>query len=232
MRPRVFKIYGVSHIVHSTDSLYESESYFNKIGYSLKFKTIGSVNALQKSSFIFGSMSEKADILLMSKKGYPDVEIKSEVNNRNIISKSAFETFYEENYTPDMHFPKDDKPTKIYIRCNNTMNATNIWSKLGFNIDKILSNNYLKVDIKNSISNNKVSLLYINSKEKELKTWLNQNNTVCISFICDDVEKVRSYLLKNNYSVGDVFIMTPFNRKIKVFFVRNYTGEIYEFISP
>ena len=62
--------------------------------------------------------------------------------------------------------------------------------------------------------------------------WLNQNNTVCISFICDNVVKVRECLLQRGFYAGNIFKIKPFERKIKGFFMRNFTGEIYEFISP
>ena len=38
-------------------------------------------------------MSEKSDILLMSKTGYPDIEVKSESGYKNVIGETAFESF-------------------------------------------------------------------------------------------------------------------------------------------
>jgi hypothetical protein len=231
MKCKGVKIYGVSHIVHSTENLDDAESNFIRLGYSRKSENIGSLNPPQKSPFISGNMSEKSDILLMSKTGYPDIEVKSESGYKNAIGESAFESFYDDKYNicTDIN---NVNPIAIYIKCNDIERAASLWSNFGFTINRHKNKSLLDVEIKNRVLGKKASLLYVNHHKNPEKTWLNQNNTVCLSFVCDSVEKVRDCLLEKGYYAGNIFKIKPFERKIKGFFMRNYTGEIYEFISP
>ncbi len=231
MKYKDVKIFGISHIVHSTENLGEAESNFISLGYSRKSENIGALNPLQKSPFISGNMSEKSDILLMSKTGYPDIEVKREAGSSNAIGESVFQSFYDDNYEICTNIDNVN-PIAIYIKCNDIEKAASLWRNFGFTINRPKKKYLLEVEIKNRVLGKKVSLLYVNHHKKPEEMWLNQNNTVCISFLCENIVKVRNCLIEGGYYAGNIFQIKPFKRKIKGFFMRNHTGELYEFISP
>ena len=52
MKCKAVKIFGISHIVHSTENLEDAESNFIALGYSRKSENFGSLNPPQKSPLV------------------------------------------------------------------------------------------------------------------------------------------------------------------------------------
>jgi len=62
-------------------------------------------------------------------------------------------------------------------------------------------------------------------------SYLDGSGIVCLSFFCRDADRLRLRLKEAGYFVGDCFNLAPFQNPLRIFFARNVSGEIYEFLS-
>ena len=60
---------------------------------------------------------------------------------------------------------------------------------------------------------------------------LNDGGVVCLSFFCRDADRLRDALASAGYDAGECFDIQPFEAPLRIFFMRNASGEIYEFLS-
>jgi hypothetical protein len=110
------------------------------------------------------------------------------------------------------------------------LEALKLWEFLG-QIPNV-EDDWAKIHIKKTLVGQSLSLYFVAQTNQRPRTWLNQQGIVCISLLCNDAEQFCSELKMQNFEVGACFELQPFDRKLKIFFMRNCTGEIYEFLSP
>lgn len=235
-------IYGISHIIYSADNLKSAEKIFLNLGYILKNEEYDSMNASAKEEFISGEMATSSDMLLMEHPQLPDVEIKRENIKSKIDTSSAYSFYFKDEKNAIGYLPKLfdrslvsnsslENNLNIFIKCNDIQKALSFWKELKMNIN-FVDHSIANIKIKNVLSRKKTNLILYSAKSQDSLTWLDQKGLVCLSFLCADVAVLHDRFKKLNYYVGEIFQIYPFGRGILVFFVRNFSGEVYEFISP
>jgi hypothetical protein len=68
-------------------------------------------------------------------------------------------------------------------------------------------------------------------REKAEAGHLDGVGVVCLSLFCRDADHLRATLSDRGYEAGDCFTSIPFGTPLRIFFMRNVTGEIYELLS-
>jgi hypothetical protein len=244
------KILGVSQIVWSGSDINYLEEKLNNYSYKLKFESINSPNAEAKKPFIFGEMPETADVKLMvSENHWPPIELVKEnylfESNRN-LSEPVFSAYLNslsssENLIPikgiridsniiNDTWRKEDKFV-IYIDSSDLEENLKFWKILEQKIITLKST-FALVEIKKTIIGSGITIIYEKSKEMKSRNYINQKGIVCISFFCSGIERLNILFKENKFETGEIFQLSPFGRLLKIFFVQNKSGELYEFISP
>jgi hypothetical protein len=118
----------------------------------------------------------------------------------------------------------------LYIPCSNLKDAVDLWEFIG--LTPYIENDLARVRIEKTLVGQSLSLYFIPQVCHKSKMWLNQQGIVCTSFLCNDAKKIRNELKSKKYEVGECFKLKPFDRTLNIFFMRNHSGEIYEFLSP
>jgi len=118
----------------------------------------------------------------------------------------------------------------LFIQCDNIIGVISFWKLFGISVIKLSGDLYLCV-IRNVFSKKQINILYYRVS-KCIPAWLDQSGVVCLSLLCADVVHTQKYLIKMQYSVGDVFEISPFGKKLKAFFMKSNSGDLYEFVSP
>ena len=239
MKNNLSYIYGVSHVVYSTDELEESMNLFVDVGYGLKGKKEHSSNAPEKEAFLSGPMAETSDMILMSNDIFPDIEVKKENRISDLKTSSNYDYYVNYKGNTIGEFPAILKDLdmvavtdsfNLFVQCQDPEKATALWKLFGMSVTTI-SDNLVLLTVGNLLSKKKTNIFYLRSN-KVLSSWLDQSNVVCLSFLCSDIASTRYALAEMKYRVGDMFNISPFRKDLNVFFMRNNSGELYEFIAP
>ncbi len=141
------------------------------------------------------------------------------INSHEFLDK--LENKDEKNYLENSgHF----EFTKIEISTQNIEKSKNFWKKLGFlqsENDSILNFNSL---IDNKIYN--IELI-----EKPSTTFLNDHGITCIAFLTNSIISEKKSLDDDGYFTTDIELLDVGNNRFAIFFCKNHSGEIVEFIS-
>lgn len=214
------EIFGVSHLVLAVKEIQEGEKLLSPLGYQPYGEIPKAANPKEKAPFIFNTLSDTFSIkLLVHPKGYSSIELLMERNDENheVVKKSpCFEFQFE--------------PFRLLVHCSDLERTLPFWRALGFQPEYVEPNG-ASVKIGGVMPSHRLEVRFIVDREEETKDYLNQRGFVCLSFLCQDVWRVRKVLEKKGYLVSDCFSLKPFETPFQIFFARNHNGEIYEFLS-
>lgn len=247
------QILGISHIVLGVKDFQEGEEFVSKYGYLQYGEKTTLLNPTAKSPFLRGTAEQSCSLKLMTGLSKtPPIELLCE-SVYHQIDNQVFEAILgnEKDKGPQemLEVFKQKEPANQYgfreiksgsaeksgimaalVHCNSLSNDLVLWELLGlkpFLIDK----NTAYVKIKSLMSDFHTILYFVADSLKKTKMYLNQGGIVCLSFLCKDSDSLREALKDNGYFTGDCFTFTPFKQPLRIFFARNTSGEIYEFIS-
>tara|TARA_Y100001936_G_scaffold52653_1_gene51142 strand:+ start:10669 stop:11304 length:636 start_codon:yes stop_codon:yes gene_type:complete len=207
------------------------------LGYELKLIENQQKNLLIKKNLMTGFSAYHKLALLESNKNfnieivqYEEINMKTQtflspkfqnslINSHEFLDK--LENKDEKNYLENSgHF----EFTKIEISTQNIEKSKNFWKKLGFlqsENDSILNFNSL---IDNKIYN--IELI-----EKPSTTFLNDHGITCIAFLTNSIISEKKSLDDDGYFTTDIELLDVGNNRFAIFFCKNHSGEIVEFIS-
>ncbi|MBL77144.1 MAG: hypothetical protein CL763_09700 [Chloroflexi bacterium] len=230
----------ILQILHLTISTIHFDNVIEnliKLGYELKLIENQQKNLLIKKNLMTGFSAYHKLALLESNKNfnieivqYEEINMKTQtflspkfqnslINSHEFLDK--LENKDEKNYLENSgHF----EFTKIEISTQNIEKSKNFWKKLGFlqsENDSILNFNSL---IDNKIYN--IELI-----EKPSTTFLNDHGITCIAFLTNSIISEKKSLDDDGYFTTDIELLDVGNNRFAIFFCKNHSGEIVEFIS-
>ncbi len=218
-------IIGPSHLVIATLNPDDMGRYLAKAGYQGNHYAPGLKNPQAKAPFIQGELSLLCDMVLFtSNNGLPPIELLSEPQATFAGTDQA--TAFEPLSIPD----DMEGPIEIRVRCQNPAKAASFWRAAGGGKEKP-ENKAARLSFDRNIAAPAMDLVYVRSEEHPSTTWLNTPGLSAVSFLCRDASSLRDDLDSRGYECGEVFKIAPFGKKLSVFFARNLSREIYEFLS-
>lgn len=218
-------ILGVSHLVLSSARPDEEVRTLANYGFELSHSRDDVPNKAAKAPFLFGNMPETTIMrLAKSNRQLPLVEIVRE--NTGASDDGGFAPG-----TTGFELDLDHANTaSVTIRCKDTEQASELWRCVGANGISDDPNGHT-VDFTNNAICAGLKLRYVAEETEITPTFLNHEGLVCVAFLCRDADALRARLNANGYEVGECFDLVPFATRLRLFLMRNRSGEIYEFLS-
>jgi len=245
------EILGISHLVFSVRDVAEAEHWLGANGYVEHGSNASCPNHPAKSPFIAGPMAEFAKMKLMvAPNGSPAIEMTCEP------AAEQPTTFYEAVLSENplcggdtvRTSLRDDAPAgldgfrctgsssrvggvgALVLHCRSTLETLPLWHALGVS-EEILDGGLVRIRVRGFRSNNQLHIYLISDRTDMAVANLNDGGIVCLSFFCRDADRLRAALAEAGYDVGDCFTLSPFGSPLRIFFMRNTSGEVYEFLS-
>ena len=218
-------ILGVSHLVITASDPDAEAAGLQHAGYRLSVSRDDMPNRPEKAPYISGPLPDTTTMrLLTSDRKLPTVEVIRE----NTLGTAAGGS---ELGAPPFEFTLGDGASaSVVVGCEKPDEAISLWEDLNFgNVEKDACGRL--VTFHDSAISPGLRLRYVENKSSPRTTWLNQLGMVCIAFLCRDASETRDQLATRRYDVGDCFELTPGSTPLRLFLMRNRSGEIYEFLS-
>lgn len=251
------EILGVSHIVVATTNIEGTQHALINGGHTKKGSIQSGVNPIQKTPFVFNSLSSTFDMALMSgPTGFPTIELLHENTQTYSWPKESdpiFEIIQVDQLEPDLictlkcFWDKDLNQldgirlpanvsqyqlgvTALIIHCSQIDASLALWKTLGY---RPCGNEIgaTEIAISGPLPANKLRLYFVPDRASSAKGYLDKPGVVCLSLLCKNSDRLRSFLNTEGFEVGDCFNFNPFGQDFRMFFARSENGEIYEFIS-
>lgn len=249
-------ILGVSHIVVGTRDPAAVEEFFIDGGY----RTAGGNSAAPamppRAPFVSGPMASTTEVrLLVSDHGLPAIELVRENRPADGAAEGtpAFEGLLglDGDPSPDVisGIPTEEGNSlvpgfrgatgtrgevhsmSVVVRCPDLDQAFDLWRGIGPR-PETLGNGIVKVAFPRTLAGAGLDLYYVEGRNTTDRTWLNQEGLVCVALVCKDPDGLRGTLDARGLETSECFGLCPFGTSLRLFFVRNRTGELYEFLSP
>lgn len=219
-------ILGISHLVVSSQNIDATVAGLSRQGYTINGARDDMPNMEPKQAFISNDMPRTTTVrLLVSNGKSPAVEVVRENGPDN-----------QELAVGTPPFSAADKPATdphiVTVRTPDPLLSLSMWRTIGIQPTEAAdgTNN---IFFQGGFTTPAFQLSFIHDPEMVAgPRWLNQDGMVCVSFLCRDVDALNTLLEDKGYEVSPCFDLTPFDRSFRLFFVRNKSGEIYEFLTP
>lgn len=233
------KVSGLSHIVFSCEDLKQAAVYFAELGYHQLGEASGA-NPRAKAPFFCGALPESYEMQLFARNGYPPAELLHdlapepraagladtyELHLGNQVVAGACQIGSHQWLQGQ---PAGVADSFIILQSPNPAQTAEFWRN--FDVPIRQTENGTVVEIRKSIVGASVDLIIVANAEI-CPSSLNSIGISCLSFFVFSPNRVRESLLDSDCEVGELFSLSPFGRPLEIFFVRNATGELYEFIS-
>lgn len=218
-------VLGLSHLVIATPDPDAKVAALAERGYRLHGHRDSVPNREAKKPFLCGPMAASTKMrLIVNEQRFPAIEIMCE----NVESKDG-PCFAPGKPAFDLVMG-EDPPTQVSVNCVDPERALQLWQDTGFgSIGQDEQGPF--VDIRDNAVGPGLRLCFKASGQAQENTWLNHDGLVCVAFHCRDADTMRSDLADKGYEVGVCFDLTPIETPLRLFLMRNCSGEIYEFLS-
>jgi hypothetical protein len=241
-------ILGISHVVAGVKDLDAAELFLAGKGFRPYGERAFGVNPFEKAPYVKGALDTRAGEfamrLMVSKSGTPPVELLSEslAASGLVPQENAFEAVLNSFELKDL------KPSgmagfwepvsagltgpvsALIVRCRELENTLFFWRLLGFDCQP-LDGKSAVIKVRAFTSRHVTPVYFMEEPGRGGVSWLNNEGVVCLSFLCKDAVGLREYFIKRGFEPGGYFYLSPFGRRICIFFIRNRGGELYEFLS-
>ena len=118
----------------------------------------------------------------------------------------------------------------LFVHCQHLDMTLSLWRDLGIGYESI-SSDIAHVKIHGITASSRLNVYFIADRSYSSILYMDHAGLVCFSLWCRDADRLRAMLKERSYEVGDCFSHRPFDRWFRIFFTRNISGEIYEFLS-
>ena len=219
-------ILGVSHLVMSSAHPDEEVTALAQYGYELSHARDDVPNRTAKAPFLFGDLPETTIMrLARSSRSFPLIEVVRE-NSRTLgkgehfaPGKSGFELDLDQVETP-----------VVTIECEDPEKAAGLWKAVGAGEISVDPNGHAVTFAGNAVCAG-LRIKYVEGAIVNTPTFLNHEGLVCVAFLCRNADALRAHLDAKRFEVGKCFDLVPVETPLRLFFMRNRSGEIYEFLS-
>ncbi len=246
---------GVSHLVLGCRDLGAAEDFLRGYDYRRQGAVSGAPNPVQKAKFVAGSLAPSFDMRLMvSTTGSPAVELLRENSGAAAAGESRMLEAVlagpttsasddeviraiEDNTPPP--FPgfrlADDvrgeaKIIGVVVRCSDLAAALGLWALLGYHPAR-LGSRLARIRIESVVPTGRLAVYFVEDRRSPAAASLDHQGLVCLSLFCREASALASAFATEGYLVSECFELQPFAERFQVVFVRNGSGEIYEFLS-
>jgi hypothetical protein len=244
------EILGTSHIVYAVRDVAKAGRRLAGNGYAEHGSNAASPNPPAKAPFIAGPLADTAEMnLVVSAAGAPALEMTCEpaspgapiffeavLSEEPLCDPAIVRAALEED--PPEGLPGFRRPASVaratgvgalVLHACSEEATLGLWRTLGVEPEK--ADGMLRLRVRGIRSSQRLHV-YLRADRREAGiAHLNDGGVVCLSFFCKDADSLREALMRAGYEVGDCFDITPFDAPLRVFFMRNVSGEIYEFLS-
>ena len=250
-RPTKPELLGVSHLVLSVSEPSTSEPVLEALGYGEHEANESCQNPREKAPFLSGPLHDTCAMRLMvPANGSPAIEVLR--GSKASAAQSHFEVVLSERpgaepeeirnvlsedrevVVPGLSRPRGVEGKlgtgALLIHVDAFEAALSLWRTLGC-AEQPFDSSMRKIAIRGLRASNRLDLYFVDDREKAEAGQLDGIGVVCLSLFCRDADRLRATLFDRGYEVGDCFTLTPFGTSLRIFFMRNTTGEIYEFLS-
>jgi len=231
-------ILQISHLTISTIDFDNVIENLIKLGYKLKLIENHQKNLLIKKNLMTEFSAYHKLALLESNKNfnieivqYDEINMKAQTFllpkfQNSLISSHEFlhnlENKDEKNYLENY---ENFEFTKIEISTPNIEKSKIFWKKLGF----LQSKNDSILNF-NSLINNKTYNIELIEKPSS-SSFLNNHGISCIAFLTNSIISEKKSLDNDGYFTTDIELLDVGENRFAIFFCKNHSGEIVEFIS-
>ncbi len=202
-------ILGVSHLVLSTRDIEEDGRRLAAHGYGVAKRARGIANPAAKAPFCGRPLAPTFDMDLLTAPNLPPVEL---LHDHGPTSGGL------PAYTLALEAPPD-----LTCACASPDEAAALWAAMG------LPATDGKVIIPASAVGASLRVCFETAPARP--TTLDQPGWVCLSLLCTNADRLREHLVGAGFAPGKCFTVAPFGQPLRVFFLRNRSGELYEFLS-
>ena len=118
----------------------------------------------------------------------------------------------------------------LVIHCHQLDSALSLWRTLGYQFSQ-LEHDIAHIKVRGAMPSNQLDVYFVADRCRPATGFLDRSGIVCLSLFCKNAELLRSTLEESGFFVGPAFTLDPFGRPFRMFFARNESGELYEFLS-
>lgn len=248
------RILGVSHVVVGVADLDAAQRFLNSIGYFLHGSVDAEANDVAKSPFVSGPLAPTfAMRLMVGPSGYAPLELlhehRADPGSRKVDARfEAVLGSWAGECAPDAFDHLDSTPAPfsglrqrfdgggpagvggLVMRCRDLGACLPLWETLGIP-HVAITPRIARINIRGALPSNRLTLYAIADGVERAAGYLDRDGVVCLSLWCSDADRLHAELRARGYVPGDCFTAAPMGRDLRVFFMRNASGEVYEFIS-
>lgn len=245
------QILGVSHLVLSVGEASDWGPILESLGYREQAANDHCPNPPAKAPFLSGALQATCAMRLMvAADGSPAIEVL--LGSKTHPAQSRFDAVLSdpsrasagdirralleqrEVVLPGLCRPLGTPGAQgvgaLVVHVDDLEAALPLWRTLGY-ADQELDSRARKIEIRGLRPSNRLDVYFVSDRDESGRGDLDAVGVVCLSLFCKDADRLRAALAERGYEVGDCFSLTPFSTPLRVFFMRNTTGEIYEFLS-
>jgi hypothetical protein len=220
-------------------------------GYEEYGANAASPNPPAKAPFISGPMADTAEMkLVVSSGGAPALEMTCEpaatgapgffeavLAKEPLCGPEAVRTALEDDPPEGLHgFRRARSESEatgvgaLVLHCRSEGETLRLWRVLGVEPERV-DDGMLQLRMRGIRSSQRLYVYLRADLREEGAGYLNAGGVVCLSFFCKNADHLREGLIREGYDVGECFDLAPFEAPLRIFFMRNASGEIYEFLS-
>jgi hypothetical protein len=250
-RPLKPELLGVSHLVLSVSEPSTSEPALEALGYGEHEANENCPNPREKAPFLSGPLLDTCAMrLMLPANGSTAIEVlrgakaspalphfEGVLSEESAASPADVRTALAKRHEvviPGLSRPPGADGKRgvgaLLIHVDALETALPLWRTLGY-AEEDFDSHVRKVAIRGLRASNRLDLYFVEDREKIEMGHLDVAGVVCLSLFCRDADRLRATLSDRGYEVGGCFTLTPFGTALRIFFMRNATGEIYEFLS-
>lgn len=245
------EILGASHIVFSVSDVAEEGRRLVSQGYDEHGANAAVPNPAAKAPFISGPIAGAAAMRLMvSAAGAPALELTCEPH------AGGAPRFFEAVLAEELRCGPEEvlaalssEPIEglpgfrrsasakqpvgvgaLVLHARSEDEALPLWQLLGVEPERVGDD--LSLLAVRGIRSSQRLHVYLRADRREPGVGhLNDGGVVCLSFFCKNADQLREAIASEGLEVGECFDIQPFEAPLRIFFMRNASGEIYEFLS-
>lgn len=245
---------GISHIVMGVNSIDDGEARLMHQGFTKSHRRNAVENPVQKMPFAAPPLSTHHDIGLYNPGTVgPTIELvhptggASQLTPTSAVSlflsdtqiadkpalERAFTAFVTFPELPGIYFDPTDasrKPQAAVIHVHDLASAHSFWDIIGVPAS-VIDGKTMALDIRGILPKGSLKVFVIEDRAAPPSSHLDGSGIACLALLCKDAHALRETYDTAGFEVSEMLTFAPFNHGLDIFFVRNKTHEMYEFVS-
>ena len=245
---------GISHIVMGVNSIDDGEARLLHQGFTKSHRRDAVENPVQKMPFAASPLSTHHDIGLYNPRtvgptielvhptgGAPQLAPTSAMSlflsDAPIADKPTLEQAFTEFATfpelPGLYFDPAGAsriPQAVAIHVHDLAGAHAFWDIIGVSAS-VIDGKAMALDIRGILPKGSLKVFVLENQAMPPASHLDGNGIACLALLCKDAHALHKNYDAAGFEDSEMLAFAPFNHDLDIFFVRNNTHEMYEFVS-